>query len=120
MQRVASSPTVCVAMPAKLTDDIHELLAEPDPGEAQPFLDRLDDTLTSGYAQALALEADRWRVERRIAEVLSEMAAESSDSRIAELSTLVQHRSTTEEHIVALRTLLASLRARRSEIGAAA
>ena len=103
-----------------VTDEIRDLLAAPDPMEAGAFLDRVDDTLTSGYAQALALEAERWRVERRIAEVLAELAAESSDTRIAELSTLVQKRTTTEEHIVALRTLLASLRARRSEIRAAA
>jgi len=103
-----------------VTEEIRDLLAAPDPMEAGPFLDRVDDTLTSGYAQALALEAERWRVERRIAEVLAEMAAESSDTRIAELSTLVQKRTTTEEHIVALRTLLASLLARRSEIRAAA
>ena len=103
-----------------VTDDIRDLLAAPDPMEAGPFLDRLDDTLTSGYAQALALEAERWRVERRIAEVLSELAAQSSDSRVAELATLVETRTTTEERIVALRTLLASLRARRTEIRAAA
>src|SRR5262245_9763031 len=103
-----------------VTDEIRDLLAAPDPMEAGPFLDRVDDTLTSGYAQALALEGERWRVERRIAEVLAELAAESSDMRIAELSTLVQRRTSTEEHIVALRTLLASLRARRSEIRAAA
>ena len=103
-----------------LTDDIRDLLAAPDPMEAGPFLDRVDYTLTSGYAQALELEAERWRVERRIAEVLAELAAESSDGRIAELATLVQTRTTTEEHIVALRTLLATLRARRAEIRTAA
>ena len=103
-----------------VTDEIRDLLAAPEPMEAGPFLDRVDDTLTSGYAQALELEAERWRVERRIAEVLAELAAQSSDSRVAELSTLVEKRATTEERIVALRTLLASLRARRSEIRAAA
>jgi hypothetical protein len=103
-----------------VTDDIRDLLAAPDPGEAEQFLDRVDDTLTCGYAQALALEADRGRVERRIAELLSELAAGSGDVRAAELATLVQERATTEGHLVALRTLLASLRARRSEIKTAA
>jgi hypothetical protein len=103
-----------------VTDDIRDLLAAPDPLETGPFLDRLDDTLTSGYAQALALEAERWRVEQRIAELLTEMAGRSSDGPVAELAALVEKRTTTEERIVALRTLLASLRARRSEIRAAA
>jgi len=103
-----------------VTDEIRDLLAAPEPIEAGPFLDRLDDTLTSGYAQALALEAERWRVERRIAEVLAELAAQSSDRRVAELAILVEKRTTTDERIVALRALLASLRARRSEIRAAA
>src|SRR5262245_22401866 len=103
-----------------VTDDIRDLLAAPDPREAQPFLDQVDDTLTSGYAHALAREAERRRVERRIAEVLADVAAESSDNGLAELATLVQKRATTEEHIAALRALLASLRERRSAIRAAA
>lgn len=103
-----------------VTDDIRELLAAPDPREAKPFLDRLDNTLTSGYAQALALEADRRRVERRITQVLSDVACDSSEARLAELARLVRERASTEERIVALRSLLASLRARRSEIRTAA
>ena len=35
-------------------------------------LDTLESTLTDGYAQALALEAERWRLERRLSEVARE------------------------------------------------
>ena len=45
--------------------EIDALLSEP----AMPALDRLEDTLTSGYAAALALEAEHRRIERRISDV---------------------------------------------------
>jgi hypothetical protein len=31
-----------------------------------PLLARVEDTLTEGYARAPAIEAERWRLERRI------------------------------------------------------
>src|SRR6185503_10985254 len=36
-------------------------------------LDEIEDTLTTGYAAALALEADRLRIERQISELASEL-----------------------------------------------
>ncbi len=33
-------------------DEIRELLTAPRPAEAMPFLERLDSTLTAGYAHA--------------------------------------------------------------------
>ena len=50
-----------------MLEQIEELLS----AEA-PTLARMEDTLTEGYAQALALEAERWRLERRIGEVARE------------------------------------------------
>ena len=50
-----------------MQQQIEELLS----AEA-PTLARIEDTLTEGYAQALALEAERWRLERRIGEVARE------------------------------------------------
>ncbi len=40
---------------------IEELLDAPTSGAAAPSLASLEDTLTEGYAQALALEAERLR-----------------------------------------------------------
>lgn len=37
-----------------------------------PTLARMEDILTEGYARALELEAERWRLERRIGEVARE------------------------------------------------
>lgn len=42
-----------------MLEQIEELL-----GAEEPTLARMEDTLTEGYAQALALEAERWRLER--------------------------------------------------------
>ncbi len=45
-----------------LYDEIRQLLAAPGNGSEAPPLARLEETLTSGYAHALALEAERWRI----------------------------------------------------------
>ena len=58
-------------------DDIRDLLAAPNPAAAKPFLERVDATLTDGYAHALQLEAERWRIERRIAEVVAALPADT-------------------------------------------
>jgi len=50
-------------------EQIVELLGMPEQGTDAPTLARIEDTLTSGYAQALALEAERLRLEKRLSEV---------------------------------------------------
>ena len=57
-------------------DDIRSLLEAPPTGEDAPSLDHLEHTLTDGYAGALALEAERWRIERRIADVAARLGEE--------------------------------------------
>ena len=49
---------------ATLTHEIEELLEAP----ITPSTERIEDTLTTGYARALELEARRARLERRIGE----------------------------------------------------
>jgi hypothetical protein len=103
-----------------VVDEIRELLAAPRPQEAEPFLARLDATLTAGYAHALQLEAERWRLERRLGEVAAELARETSVPRAEELAALSQQLSSANESIAALRALLTSLRDKRSEVRTAA
>ena len=55
-----------------LLEQIDELLADAGRGAARS-LARLERTLTDGYALALALEAERWRLEQRIAELAGEL-----------------------------------------------
>jgi ABC-type phosphate transport system auxiliary subunit len=101
-------------------DDIHSLLEAPPTGEDAPSLDHLEHTLTDGYARALALEAERWRIERRIAKVATRLGDEVTDEDAAELARLGQSLSTTDNDLNRLRTLLVALRTRADEVRAAA
>ena len=64
-----------------MLEQIEELL-----GAEEPTLARMEDTLTEGYAQALALEAERWRLERRIGEVARDGQTDVEELIRAELS----------------------------------
>jgi len=103
-----------------LIDDIRALLTAPNPPASEPFLERVDVTLTDGYAHALQLEAERWRIERRIAEVVSGLPAGTDREHEPELVTLARRLTSANESIGSLRALLASLRERRSELRDAA
>ena len=103
-----------------LIDDIRDLLAAPTPADPRPFLDRVDSTLTAGYAQALQLEAERWRLERRIGEVAAKLAGERSELRHEELAVLAKRLTAANADIASLRSLLSSLRARRTTLRDAA
>ena len=85
-----------------LTAEIHALMAQP----ATP-LDQLEETLTTGYARALELEAERGRLERR----LGEAAATGDGSGARDLAARV---SMADEHLTRLRALLGALRERTS------
>ena len=85
-----------------MLEQIEELL-----GAEEPTLARMEDTLTEGYAQALALEAERWRLERRIGEV-----AREGPTDFEELRTLGTRLSDADGELVALRTLLGRLHER--------
>src|SRR3954454_5195864 len=101
-------------------DDIRSLLESPQTGEDAPSLDNIEHTLTAGYAQALALEAERWRIERRIADVATRLGDEVTDEDATELARLGQSLSTTDTDLNRLRTLLVALRTRADEVRAAA
>ena len=103
-----------------VTDDIRNLLAAPNPAAAKPFLERLDATLTDGYAHALQLEAERSRIERRITEVVALLPEGADREHEPELVGLAERLTSANESIVALRALLTSLRERRSELRKAA
>jgi chromosome segregation ATPase len=93
-----------------MTQQIEKLL-----GADAPTLARLEETLTEGYAQALALEAERWRLERR----LGEMAREGGDVG-EELQSLGKRLTSADSELAELRMLLGSLQARTRSARAAA
>jgi hypothetical protein len=73
-----------------------------------PTLARMEDTLTEGYARALALEAERWRLERRIGEVAREGRTDISEE-LRSLGTRLTH---ADGELANLRSLLGSLNER--------
>jgi hypothetical protein len=85
-----------------MLEQIEELL-----GAEEPTLARMEDTLTEGYAQALALEAERWRLERRIGEV-----AREGSTDFDELKSLGTRLSNADDELTALRALLGRLHER--------
>jgi hypothetical protein len=107
-------------LPTMINDDIRSLLEAPSSGEDAPTLDHIEDTLTAGYARALALEADRWKVERQIADVAARLGDEVTDEDASELATLGQQLSSADGDLNRLRTLLVALRTRADEVRTAA
>lgn len=99
-----------------LYDEIRQLLAAPGNGSEAPPLARLEETLTSGYAHALALEAERWRIERRIGEIAAALDEESPEDGAAELTELSSRLNEADGELSRLRGLLASLRTRASDL----
>ncbi len=97
-------------------DEIRSLLDAPADGDDAPTIDTIEDTLTAGYAKALALEAERWRLERRIAAVAAELGESSRDDEHSELTQLGRRLSAADGDLSNLRTLLSSLRSRADEV----
>jgi hypothetical protein len=95
-----------------IQDDIRSLLESPPSGDDAPSLAHLEHTLTSGYARALALEAERRRIERQLADVASRLGDEATDEDASELAQLGQRLSVADDDLSRLRGLLASLRLR--------
>jgi hypothetical protein len=86
-----------------MLQQIEELLS----AEAPP-LARMEETLTEGYARALALEAERWRLERRIGEVAREGRGDIGD----EIRALGTRLTNADGKLAELRTLLGTLHER--------
>ena len=81
-----------------------------------PTLAHMEDTLTEGYAKALALEAERWRLERRLGEVAREGRPDVGD----ELRTLGIRLTRADGELATLRSLLGSLHERARVVRLAA
>jgi ubiquinone biosynthesis protein UbiJ len=100
-------------------EDIRNLLDAPPTGDEAPTLDHIEHTLTSGYARALALEAERRRLERKIADLAARLAQEITDEDATQLAKLSQGLADADADLTRLRALLASLRTRADEVRAA-
>jgi hypothetical protein len=98
---------------AMIDDAIRSLLHAPRCGEDAPSLNDIEDKLTAGYAHALALDAERRRLKRQLAETAANMRARPSGG--SELPELVRRLSAADGDLAELRGLLSSLRARANE-----
>lgn len=81
-------------------------------------MDHIEDVLTEGYAEALALEAERWRLERRLGEVAAELG-EGERAIADEIASIATRMSAAGEELLRLRSALASLQQRVSAARAA-
>ena len=98
-----------------LIEDIHTLLAL-EPGCTT--LASVEDTLTAGYAQALALEAQQLRLERKLWQLARDLG-DGPDVVAHEAEELTGMLAGVESELVGLRTLLVTLRDRARELRAA-
>jgi predicted translin family RNA/ssDNA-binding protein len=96
-----------------LRDEISDLLRMPEDGAGAPSLDAIESTLTDGYAEALALDAERSRIERRLGEVARDAGEVSAHSVAAELAELSGRLDAADEELARLRELLESLQSVR-------
>jgi hypothetical protein len=96
-----------------LLDEIAELLRMPEEGAGAPSLDAIETKLTDGYAEALVLEAERTRIERRLGEVVKDAREVSAHSVAAELADLSRRLETADGELARLRTLLRNLQSVR-------
>jgi hypothetical protein len=92
-----------------LRDEIAELLRMPENGAGAPSLDTIESTLTHGYAEKLALEAERSRIERRLGEVARDAGEVSAHSTAAELAELFERLERADQELARLHTLLHDL-----------
>jgi hypothetical protein len=99
-------------------EEIRTLLDAPPTGEDAPSLDAIEHTLTAGYARALALDAERWQLERKIAEVAAHIGNGATElvTEQSELITLGRLLSAADGDLTSLRGLLSSLRTRAAEV----
>jgi hypothetical protein len=99
-----------VAVKDPLLAQISALLAKAE-GPDDPA--QLERTLTDGYARALALEAERWRLQQRIGKITAALARGDLASR-RELAAAVRLLKRQEGDIGVLRTDLSHLQRRHS------
>jgi hypothetical protein len=102
----------------RILGEIELLLAATAARSPEADLARIEDTLTSGYARALELEAERWRLERQLGVLAADLSQDRAQDRIEELASLARKMSDTDGDLGRLRGLLAALRVRASAIRA--
>jgi hypothetical protein len=79
-------------------------------------LDTIERMLTDGYAHALSLEAERWRLEKRIKEVAQSLQRGDTAKKAREIATLAERVEGSVDDLATLRSLLADLRRHADDV----
>jgi hypothetical protein len=87
--------------------------------EDRSDVESIERTLTDGYAYALELEGERWRLERKIGEVARLLGGGDTAGRAAELSALAQRLERADVDLTELRRHLTTLRRHADSVRAA-
>src|SRR5689334_14323110 len=94
-----------LGMSAELLDEIAALIDASDRD-----LNRIERTLTDGYARALTLEAEKSRLEKRMREVTHDLARPDGGDLTGELTSLVRRLDGNADELSHLRGRLGDLR----------
>ena len=97
---------------ARLEREIQALLERPPLAERAQELARIERTLTDGYAHAQQIEAERWRLERRLGEVAAQLGRGRDEARTRELSAVAQRLASADGDLARLRGMLSRLHRR--------
>jgi hypothetical protein len=95
-------------------EDIRALSAAP-----APLLEQVERTLADGYACALAMEAKRLRLQRRLEESAAALGESPGSEHVVEVVGLAQGISRSNGELAELRTALSELAAMASNLRAA-
>jgi hypothetical protein len=93
---------------------IRALLVTLNEGNGVPSRERVEATLTEGYAAALALDGERLRLERRMDQVTAHVA-HGGGGRVKEMQKVLEQLEATEQDLAELRDLLTRLRTRAAK-----
>jgi hypothetical protein len=95
----------------ELLKQISALISEP-----ARDLDTIERTLTDGYAHALSLEAETWRLEKRIKEVAQTLQRGDTAKKAREIASLAERVEGSVGDLTTLRALLADLRRHADDV----
>jgi hypothetical protein len=102
-----------------LHERLQALLDGPPYGGGAPSVEEIEATLTDGYALALALDAERSRLAKRIGQ-LAANEEDDAQEKVRELSSLSHRLAETDSNLTHLRLALANVRRLTTELRAAA